>query len=71
MTAAAEKTRISVVAFEGLAFAIVGCFGLDDGAVALAIGAEGSAAETLAARGAGSCGSADFALTFSGAAVTV
>ena len=69
MIAAAEKTRISVVAFEFFASDLAGCFGLDDRAAALAIGAEDRTAGTLAACDAAGCGGV--AVTFSGGTMTV
>lgn len=71
MIAAAERTRISVVAFEVLDSDFAGCFGLDGGAVALAGGAARSTAGSRAGLVAGTCGFADFGLTSSGDLMTL
>src|SRR5215469_5921672 len=69
MIAAAEKTRINVVAFEFLASDLAGGLSLDDRAAALAIGAEDPTAGTLA--GGGAAGRGGVAVTFSGGTMTV
>ena len=69
MIAAAEKTRISVVAFEFFASDFARGFGLDDRVAALAIGAEDPTAGTLA--GGGAAGRGGVAVTFSGGTMTV
>src|SRR5215471_13171998 len=70
MIAAAEKTIISVVAFEVFASDLVACFGFD-GSVAFTAFGEGVGLETLATCGTTGFGSGGMATAFSGGAITV